>query len=126
MRYFYGAAALLLAVLALCVICVCSLSRMTGKTLDTMQDARAAAAREDYPAAREAARNAADSWAQLEGLLDVLLDHRETDEIHFAFAALLACAEDPDSGELLYRCDELIAQLHHISELEMPYYFNIL
>ena len=37
-----------------------------------------------------------------------------------------ACAEDPESGELLYRCVELIAQLRHISELEMPYYFNIL
>lgn len=103
-----------------------SLTRLTLKTQEAMALARDAAAVGDLPAAETAISEAQAEWARTEPLLNMLLNHEETDRISFAILNLDACLQTRDPDALLLRCSELIAMLEHLSQLEKPLYYNLL
>ena len=64
-------------------------------------------------------------WQEQEGLLDALQLHREIDEIGTDLQRLRAYGEAGNTEEFYPLCAELIRQLDHIGEMELPLLQNI-
>ena len=125
-KYLIFSVCLLALLLAAGLASAASLSHMTAQTQQSLIQARDAAATGDLSTAESAVSRAQAAWKRTEPLLNVLLNHEETDRIHFAFADLDACLQTRDPDALLLRCGELIALMEHLSQLEQPFFYNLL
>ena len=125
MKYLIWGLVLLALVLSCALLASAALDRQVERTVQQVDCARLAAERGDFNAALLAADCAAESWQSGLGLLGVLLNHTETDEVQFSFAALRACIAMEQEDEILPRCQELSERLKHIANMEKPFFYNI-
>ena len=80
----------------------------------------------DYDGAKDLVYAAKHSWDKHEGFLGTALRHTESDDISVQFSPLLESCRQRDNEEFARRNLELMALLHQLSRMEIPYYFNIL
>ena len=126
MKYLIWGLVLLALVLGCALLASDALDRQVERTVQLVEHARLAAERGDFDAALQAADNATETWQSGLGLMGVLLNHTETDEVQFSFAALRACIAMEQQEEIIPRCRELSERLRHIANMEKPFFNNIL
>ncbi len=65
-------------------------------------------------------------WEENAGFIDTVMSHEETDDIHREFSDLLVYAENNKREEFLSSCGRLLVMVEHLTEMERPYWYNIL
>ena len=126
MRYFYIGLAILLLCLALCFTVTAVLDHYTEEAASLLEQAAERADRGDFQAAAQLVARTRDFWEQHHGFFGIALRHAESDTINSTFRELLEYAENECTEEFEPTCADLIAQIRHLSDMEKPYYYNIL
>ncbi len=125
-KYLWLSLSLMLLLLLSGLAVSVSLAHLTQQTQTAMVQVKYAASSDDPEAVHAAISGAKAAWERTEPLLNMLLNHEETDRIHFAIRALEACFQSGDSDALLLRCSEIEAYLAHLSQLEQLRFCNLL
>ena len=126
MKYFWFGLALLAALLGTSLFAVHTVKDYTGQATAYLQQAEQAAAFGDFDLATDLVQEACTLWNDSRGASGVLLRHTEADDIQFALASLLVCAKQGAADEFFRSCEELIAMLDYIADMERPFYYNLL
>lgn len=126
MKHLYVGAAILALCLALCTTTTALLSRDVGKAAAALERAEQAAALGDFDSAAQLTAQAQRFWESRRGFFGMVLRHSEADQVNASFRALLVYARNHCAEEFGPNCAALIGQIQHLSEMEMPYYYNIL
>ena len=107
MRYLYWGIAILALCLILCVVCTALLGVYTQEVTAVLERARDAASAGDFDAAARLAVRAQCIWESHRGFFGMTLRHHIQEEFEPV-------------------CADLIEQIQHLYEMEMPYFYNIL
>ncbi len=126
MKYLYAALAILLACLILCIAVVGRLDRYTARAVETLERAQASGTSGDFGEAARQVDEAIALWEEKKGFFGMALRHNDLDEITASFCELRAYAGGANEDEFVPACAGLIARIRHISEMEKPYYYNVL
>ena len=81
---------------------------------------------ENFSAAADAAESAKCLWLSHADLLGALLRHDEADGVESGLASLIQYAKVGDKDDVLARCAELLQQIEHIRQMELPLWKNIM
>ena len=81
---------------------------------------------DNYADAAAAANKAKNLWVSHAGLLGALLRHDEADGVESGLSALVQYAKAGDKDEILAHCAELLQQVEHIRQMELPLLKNVL
>lgn len=125
LRTWFAAAVLLLLPL-ICLWTGGATCRCVDELAASLKETASAAKADDFSRAAEAAESAKKQWVSHADLLGALLRHDEADGVESGLAALVQFAETGDKDELLARCAELMQQIEHIRQMELPLLKNIL
>lgn len=126
MKYLYIGSGILIMLLALCILVGCVLSSRTEAAAEVLQQALDASLTDDFQTAANRAKEAADQWHGSLRLYSSFLCHDETDEVTIEFAELMLCSGQQGQEEFQLHCASLLARLHHIAQMDLPLYHNIL
>ena len=124
MKYFYTGFAVLAVLLAASLACNALISRSTEHTLAALEEALAAFDAGDADAAAESAALAQTHWRKSSNFLSAVLSHEELDEIENAFVALDSYTRTQSEDEFRRSCAELTFRLRHITQRDIPFYYN--
>ena len=124
MKYLYIGVGVLAVLLAACILSTTVISSCTRETADALEHALSAFDEDDFPAAAAQASRAKSEWDQHAKLLSALLSHEELDEIDTAFTALDSYRKTQTADEFRSRCAELSLRLRHITQMDIPFYYN--
>jgi len=120
------AVALLVTVLLGCL----AISYLVGKRTDTatelIEHAQLAAEGENYPEALRLCDEAISFWKEHDGVLSSFLRHEESSNVETSLRQLKSFAESESQESFLATCAQLLAQMEHIKEGELPLLHNIL
>ncbi len=94
--------------------------------METLERAREAGSTGDFGEAARQVDAAVALWEEKKGFFGMALRHNDLDEINASFCELRAYAEGANEDEFAPACAGLIARIRHISEMEKPYYYNVL
>lgn len=120
------AAAVLLTIPLLCLWSGSAVCRCVDELTAPLSEVAANAESENYPEAAEAAQDAKALWLSHADLLGALLRHDEADSVESGLCALIQYANVGDKDEVLAHCAELLQQIEHIRQMELPLLKNIL
>lgn len=126
MKYLYIGSGILALLLGICILTGCVLSGRTEAAAAVLQQALDASVADDAETAAEYAKAAADQWHGSLRFYSSFLCHDETDEITIGFAELMLCTGQQGQEEFQLHCASLLARLHHIAQMDLPLYHNIL
>lgn len=125
MKYFLIGLGTLLAVLAASILsCVLIASALSAPERALEQAEQLAET--DFQSAVSHAETAADGWERHRHFLSSFLSHDELDEVDRAFSELQTYGRTHTAEEFEVRCAELRLRLRHISEMDIPFYYNFL
>ena len=120
------AAAVMLTIPLLCLWSGGAVCRCVDELTAPLSEVVISAEADDYPAAAEAAESAKKLWLSHADLLGALLRHDEADGVESGLSALVQYANVGDKDEILAHCAELLQQVEHIRQMELPLLKNIL
>ncbi|MCQ2419361.1 MAG: DUF4363 family protein [Clostridia bacterium] len=126
MKYLYIGILILALTLALSIVLVTWMDICISRTVRLLEKALDACDREDTALAYEKGREAEALWKKYDGLLGVVLDHAEADGITFGIAEMNSYAVTDTLSDFRRCCAEVCAQMHHVSQKEWPFYYNLL
>ena len=124
MKYFYTGLAVLAVLLAASLLCNTLIDKSTERALAALDDALAAFDAGDTEAAAAKAALAQEHWRKKSNFLSAILSHEELDEIENAFIALDSYTKTQSDEEFRRSCAELRFRLRHITQREIPFYYN--
>lgn len=124
MKYLYIGIGVLAALLALCILSTLLVSFGTRAALSSLETSLTAFDEGDFLTAMEHAMHAKSEWEQHSGLLSTLLSHEELDEIDAGFTALSSYCITKTTDEFRSLCAELSLRLRHITQMDIPFYYN--
>ena len=125
MKYLYiglGTLIVLLAASILSCVLIASALDVPERSLEQAQ----LSVDTDLQDAVRYAEEAADAWEQRRHFLSSFLSHDELDEVDRAFVELRTYGRTRTQEEFEARCAELRLRLRHISEMDIPFYYNFL
>ncbi len=126
MKYLYIGIALLVVSLTAGIVCMCALNRCVDQTAAQLEQAIYAYDQGDEAGAVALSARAEDKWTRYEHFFSSVLDHQETDTINWNLASIRSYASTGSMHEFRAGCEQAIAMIRHLAEMETPYYFNIL
>ena len=126
MKYFWCAAALLVALGLGCALAVQRVGCVSDEISALLEAAQDAARADDMAETLRQVDRASARWEQAQGFLSSVLRHAETDELSRQFEALRQYVLLEDREEAICRAAELAALLRQLKEMEQPYYYNFL
>ena len=126
MKYFIAGVGILAVLLALSILSGVFVANRVQPARRELSAAVAALEREEYDAACSHAETAAKKWKAEQPKLSAILSHETLEEIALAFSDLRVYSEREYYAEFLARCKLLQMQLKHISQMDIPSYFNLL
>lgn len=126
MKYFTIGISFLAALLAASILAGVLVASWVKPANSHLTRAVDALAREDYDNAVEQAIAAEKKWKAEQQKLSAFLSHETLEEVAVAFSDLHVYSERQNYSEFLARCKLLQMQLKHISEMDIPYYYNLL
>lgn len=126
MKYLYIGVLILVLTLTLSIVLVTWTDICISRTARLLEKALDACDREDAALAYEKGRQAEALWKKYDGFLGVVLDHAETDGITFGIAEMNSYAVTNTLPDFRRCCAAACAQMHHVSQKEWPYYYNLL
>lgn len=126
MKRLWAAIGLLLFILCACVLSAAVVSRYADTTITHLESAIVAAERKDYSTASRHCNAASEHWGSKSGLLGSLLRHSEADQVETGLAQLISYSETEDHDEFLALCSEVIHNINHVRDMELPLLRNIL
>lgn len=124
MKYLYIGIGVLVLLLAGCILSTALISVCTCKAADALEVALSAFDEGSFSAAAAQAEYAKSEWDRHAKLLSALLSHEELDEIDAAFTALDSYRKTQTADEFRNRCAELSLRLRHITQMDIPFYYN--
>lgn len=125
MKYLYiGISILALTLLASIILVVC-LNNCIHRTAKLLDEALEACDRNDMEQAYRKGMEAERLWNKYDGFLGVALDHEESDGITFGVAEMNSYAITDTPEDFRRCCAEVNAQMYHVAQKELPYYFNL-
>ena len=126
MKRFWAAVILLLAILGACTTSAVIVNAFAKSTIKHLESAMHSAEEKDYAAANRECAAAAEHWSAKAGLLGALLRHSEADQVETGLAQLVSYSETADHDEFLALCTEVIHNIEHVRDMELPLLRNIL
>ncbi len=126
MKHLWFGLGLIAALFALCIGTFFLLRGATAQTLQFLEQAQDAQRQEDPNAALYYSTKAQAAWERQEGLIDAIMSHEETDDIHREFSDLLVYAERREAADFLSSCGKLLVMVEHLTEMERLVWRNIL
>jgi len=126
MKHLWFALGIMILLFAVCIGSFYLLQAKTQQTLLFLEQAQAAAEREDRASALRRSAEAQRAWEENEGFIDIVMSHEETDDIHREFSDLMVYAETGKREEFLSSCAKLLAMVEHLTEMERPIWRNLL
>ena len=111
---------------ALCVAEQVGVFRVTHEALSGARDVMERIRAGDLDAALSGARELDAWWDGRGSLLELVVDHRSTDDVRFAFSRLVAALEAGDRGSAMIYAAELEGGLEHVRERQALLPENIL
>ena len=126
MKHLYLGAAILVVLLAVCLLAGCWLGRCSAETSALLRQAEAACISGDGAQAQQLSQQAQNVWNSHRTFLGAVLCHDETDAIRQSFAALLSYAQTRSEEDFLCTCSQLIDLVDHLPESEKPHLHNLL
>lgn len=124
MKYFYTGLAVLAVLLAASLWCNTLIAGSTEHALAALDDALAAFDAGDAETAAADAALAQAYWQEKSKFLSAVLSHEELDEIENAFTALDSYTKTQSDEEFRRSCAELLFRLRHITQRDVPFYYN--
>ena len=125
MKFLYIGLALLLACLVFCISTTVALDHYTSQASQQLETALELSQAGDLSTALKLVAEAQALWDRHHGFWGVILRHAEADEINAVFQELVAYARNNCKEEFEPTCANLIERIHHLSDMEKPYYYNI-
>lgn len=101
-----------------------SLTLRESETL--LQQADEALDAGDLPAALEKSRQAEARWRSAQKMLHIMMSHTLIDEVDTSFSNLRTYGEEDETTEYRASCRELILQLRHLRDMDIPHYYHFL
>ena len=126
MTHFYVGLGILLLCLALCTVSVCVLQGAAEQTTALLEQAMELGNQQRFDEAEPLTDRALELWNAHRGFFGVILRHDEADEVNAAFEELQEYARNGCVEEFEPTCARLIEQIHHIADMELPLYYNVL
>ncbi len=126
MKFLRFGLGVLLACFLLCAAAVSSLGRCTEEAAALLEQAQRFGSAGNFEEAAHWISRASEAWEARKGFLGSTLRHEELDEIEVGFRSLLAIAEQEAEDQFAPACAEQIARIRHVSEMEKPFYYNVL
>lgn len=126
MKHLWFGLGIIILLFSLCIGSFCLLQVKTEETLLCLEQAQAAAEKEDSAAALRHSAAAQRVWEENEGFIDMVMSHEETDDIHREFSDLMVYAKTGKREEFLSSCAKLLAMVEHLTEMERPIWRNLL
>ena len=119
--------AVVLALLgALCTAEQLGVKAVTDETLAGARAVIASVHAGDMPGALVRARALDEEWDRKASVLELVVDHRSTDDVRFAFSRLIAALEGEDREAALIYAAELEGGVEHVYERQALLMENIL
>lgn len=110
-------------------LCVCE-QMIVGETTRTMigatQEILALIRAGDMEQAKEKTHALDEAWDEKAKILEMMVDHKSTDDVRFAFSKLLAALECGDRAAALIYAGELEGGLEHVCERQTVSAENLL
>lgn len=100
--------------------------RITNRALENVQAVIGSIREEDLEAAKKKSQEMDVSWDQQAKWLEMMVDHRSTDEVRYAFSRLIAALEQEDSATAMVYAFELEGALEHVYERQALVIENII
>ena len=113
----------------LVAVCLGAFGLLRARTVETtalLSQAQAAGVAGDTDGAIRYSLAARAQWEKHAGYIDAVMSHEETDDIHREFSDLLVYAENDKREEFLSSCGRLLVMVEHLTQMERPYWYNIL
>ena len=126
MKYLYIGCGILAVLLAVCIFCGIFSARGIQESIDPLKAAVSLHDEGDFNAAVKKAAQAKRAWDRHAGFLSSIFSHEELDEIAVAFSDRQSYAATQTQEEFRCRCEELLLRLEHITEMDIPFYYNFL
>lgn len=126
MKYLYIGIGILAVTLAACIAIVVCMNVCITRAAKLLDEALEAYDSNRLEAAYEKGRQAEKLWNKYEGFLGVVLDHEEADGITFGVAEMNSYAHTNTPEDFRRCCAEVNAQMYHVANKELPYYYNLL
>lgn len=126
MKHLYFGIGILLLLLLGSILVALFIHRSAGACIRQLEEAVEFLNLDDFPAAKEAGKGAADRWERRAPLLSAFLTHDELEEINNGFSDLRSYAQTQIRAEFRCCCDKLLVYLKHLSQSEIPKYYNFL
>ena len=125
MKYFYIGLGTLLTVLAASILSCVLIASALAEPEHSLEQA-GQLAQTDFQSAVNHAQAAVNGWERHRHFLSSFLSHDELDETDRAFSELQTYGKTHTTEEFEVRCAELRLRLRHISEMDIPFYYNFL
>ena len=120
MKRVWFALALLCVIITSAVVVSIKVRHDTANTLTIVQTAEKAARNDDLSGARHLCSQGEQYWKNRDTFFAFFLRHDMTESVSTGLAKLTAYAETEDKDEFLALCREVVLQLEHIREMELP------
>ncbi len=126
MKHALISAALVLAMLALCLFSMFRVRAAALQSEQALERAQALSRAEDAEGAQRALSRAQARWAQDAFLFGVVLHHAEYDEVMERFAEAAQYLQSGEESDFQAACAALRVRLLHLRQMELPSLQNIL
>lgn len=126
MKRLWGSLVLLVVILLACIGTTVTVNAFSEKAIFYLEEATQSGRHENFDRAQICCNAAAEVWTQNASILGALLRHSEADVVETGLMKLMAYAETEDKDEFLALCAELIHDIRHVRDMELPLLRNIL
>ena len=126
MKHLYIGSAILLVLLACSIFSAWYISHSTQICIKQLHIAMDFLETDDFSIAKEYGLRAAQVWERRASSLSAFLSHNELEEVSNTFTALRSSAATQVRAEFRRCCDEMLLLLDHLSQSEIPKYYNFL
>lgn len=126
MKRFWAAVCILLFLLGACIASAVTVNNFSKKAISHLEIAMDYAEKKNYISASRYCSAAAKHWSSKTGLLGALLRHSEADQVESGLAKLVSYSETADHDEFMALCAEVIHDIRHVRDMELPLLRNIL
>lgn len=126
MKRFWAAVTVLALLLGACIWSAVVVDRSAKATIGHLENAIQSAEKKDYHTANRYCAAAAEHWRSNAELLGALLRHSEADQIEEGLVQLISYSKTEDHDEFLALCSQVIHNINHVRDMELPLLRNIL
>ena len=126
MKYFIVPAAVLALLLGLSLWNAATVDALIEPWCASVEEARSAAAREDWDAASRLLHETREAWSARHAYFHIVTAHDELEEADALFASAESFAEARDAAEFRADAAQLVAQLRVVAEMQRLTIKNVL